>query len=134
MSYFVKMLNSKMQSAQADFIPKKYVVTYKQHEWVYPVLKNSKLFVLGEITHPRAFDMYDNLWLCEVINPQIIDYSWAYPVDCLSELNIKSFWHNYTKHPNFKIGNNYICDAVKLIKQITSYNFLDYKYYGANVA
>lgn len=114
MSYFVKITSTRLKSLMTEFLPKEYQIQYKIGEFVYPSNPNSGLFVYK--TDEPIFKSENNfrVFSCEVINPRrihrICDLHYIE-----EKANLDLFWE---KGYNYESCFHYICDAVKLVKEI----------------
>jgi hypothetical protein len=97
-----------------------YLIQYKIDKFVYPIIKNSQLFVFADIQTAKEWNFNGNgrtrLFECEVINPRPPKLS---PID----KPIFDFWKrikNKKKTVRHWLKTGVIgCDAIKLTKEIT---------------
>jgi len=116
---YYKVVNKFLDSARASEWDG-FSIKYKIGEFVYPTLKNSKLFVFDNLESAKdfAYKDWDKIFECEVVNPSKAKYMATF-VSC-----IEDFWAAKNRKESVKgyadkaVSGTIFCDAVKLIKKV----------------
>lgn len=100
---------------------KKYCVTYKEGEFVYPILKNSKLMVFNTFNDASYFirNKYEDnfIYSCHILKP---NYNYNYNIAVFfTDDDFSIHWTNTHHYYSHKAPTGTVfCDAVKLFKKI----------------
>lgn len=94
-------------------------VEYKIGKWVKPKLKGSKLFVFDTFKHAREWSSCELLFKCEVKNSREKRRILFGEVNVLAVTkNVENFWKGKKMFNKKAPKGTYVCDAVKLIKEV----------------
>lgn len=116
MTYY-KVTSDYGWSARGFLTPR--AVKYPIGEFAYPKLKNSKLFVFGDLESALTFiDMGEEVYACEVQNPSKAKLCAKYSPDVEDFWRLKAAKKSVRKISMPTPKNTYFCDAVKLIKKV----------------
>lgn len=98
-------------------LPDKYQITYIIGEWVYPKVKNSKLYVFDDIEKAKRYayggaDIY-SIYRCKVKNPL--------KTSIIGVWNCPHYFKDFVNEPwktDIAPSNTIMCDAVLLTSRV----------------